>query len=424
LRDLIQDIKNTGAPLKILGLSYILQIALGTASGQINVIVNQIIIWIIIPGLFVIGVKNTNLNKLPKDHVYYILLILFFVICYPLVLDHGRFMWTFRKMIMSLMMLIIVLQLIKTDKAASNILFLSIFTGTLILCIMSYGEIGTTEVYVSDEGSTKEVTKIGDENTINTNALAIIAGNGILATLYLIHAYSKIKWIFLSFTFFFIVIIIACGSKSGFINMAMSFALWYLLVQTSSSKYKGIYFVIFGILIYLLITYFSSLLEGTYLLERFNRVDSLNKYYENDSRGKLFQQGLELFLEHPIFGVGLGQVGIYMNAAYTHNDLAEILSNGGTIGTLLYFFFLIVIYRRTITVHKALEKAGLKTYHTRFMQMLFWVLMVRGISAPLFFSFDEMFMLGIISAYSYVHLNSLITNKKDNSTSVTQAIDV
>jgi hypothetical protein len=294
----------------------------------------------------------------------------------------------------------------------------------LILCIISYAEIGTTEVYVSDEGYMKEVTKIGEGNTINTNALAIIAGNGILATLYLIHAYSKIKWIFLSFTFFFIVIIIACGSKSGFINMAMSFALWYLLVQTSSSKYKGIYFVIFGILIYLLITYFSSLLEGTYLLERFNRVDSLNKYYENDSRGKLFQQGLELFLEHPIFGVGLGQVGIYMNAAYTHNDLAEILSNGGTIGTLLYFFFLIVIYRRTITVHKALEKAGLKTYHTRFMQMLFWVLMVRGISAPLFFSFDEMFMLGIISAYSYVHLNSLITNKKDNSTSVTQAIDV
>jgi O-antigen ligase len=67
-------------------------------------------------------------------------------------------------------------------------------------------------------------------------------------------------------------------------------------------------------------------------------VDSLNKYYENDSRGKLFQQGLELFLEHPIFGVGLGQVGSYMNAAYTHNDLAEILSNGGTIGTSALFF--------------------------------------------------------------------------------------
>jgi hypothetical protein len=75
--------------------------------------------------------------------------------------------------------------------------FLSIFTGTLILCIISYAEIGTTEVYVSDEGYTKEVTKIGEGNTINTNALAIIAGNGILATLYLIHAYPKLKWAFL-----------------------------------------------------------------------------------------------------------------------------------------------------------------------------------------------------------------------------------
>lgn len=406
-----------------MALAYVLLISLGTASGQINLIVNQLIIWVAIPGLFMIGVKNTNLKKLPRDHVYYFLLILFFVVCYPLVLDHGRFMWTFRKMIMSLMMLIIVLQLIKTEIKATHLLFLSIFTGTLILCIMSYSQIGTTEVYVSDEGYMKSVTKIGEGNSINTNALAIIAGNGILATLYLIHAYSKLKWVFVSFTFFFIVIIISCGSKSGFINMAMSFALWYLLVQTSSSKYKGFYFVIFGILIYLLITYFSSLLEGTYLLERFNRVDSFNKYYENDSRGKLFQQGLELFLEHPIWGVGLGQLSNYMNAAYTHNDIAEILSNGGTIGTLLYFFFLIVIYRRTITVHKALEQAGLKTYHTRFMQMLFWVLMVRGISTPLFFSFDEMFMLGIISAYSYVHLNSFNTNKKDNSTSVTQAID-
>jgi len=424
MKELFQDIRNASASLKLMGLAYVLLISLGTASGQINLIVNQIIIWIIIPGLFIIGIRNTNLNKLPKDHVYYFLLILFFIICYPLVLDHGRFMWTFRKMIMSLMMLIIVLQLIKTEIKATHLLFLSIFTGTLLLCIMSYSQIGTTEVYVSDEGYMKSVTKIGEENSINTNALAIIAGNGILATLYLIHAYSKLKWFFLSFAFFFIVIIIACGSKSGFINMAMSFALWYLLVQTSSSKYKGINIIIFGILIYLLITYFSSLLEGTYLLERFNRVDSLNKYYENDSRGKLFQQGMELFIEYPIFGVGLGQVSNYMNAAYTHNDLAEILSNGGTIGTLLYFFFLIVIYRRTITAHKALEKAGLKTYHTRFMQMLFWVLMVRGISTPLFFSFDEMFMLGIISAYSYVHLNSLNTNKKDNSTSVTQAIDV
>jgi O-antigen ligase len=424
LRDLIQDIKNTGAPLKILGLSYILQIALGTASGQINLIINQAVIWVAIPGLFLWALKNSDITNLPKDHFLYFVLILFFIICYPLVISNERFLWTIRKMIMSLMMLIIVLQLIKTDKAASNILFLSIFTGTLILCIIRYGEIGTTEVYVSDEGSTKEVTKIGDENTINTNALAIIAGNGILATLYLIHAYSKIKWIFLSFTFFFIVIIIACGSKSGFINMGMSFALWYILVYTANSKLKGINLIVFGILIYLLFTYFTSLLEGTYLLERFKRVDSLNEYYENDSRGKLFQQGLELFIEYPIFGVGLGQVGSYMNAAYTHNDLAEILSNGGTIGTLLYSSFLMIIYRRTTNYIQMQEKAGLKTYHARFMKMLFWVLMVQGISNILFFSFDDMFMLGIISAYTFVHLKPAIINKNNKPTSVTQAINV
>jgi O-antigen ligase len=424
MKEVFQDIRNASGTLKIMALAYALLLAFGTASGLINLIINQAIIWVAIPGLFLWAIKNGGISNLPKDHFLYFVLILFFVISYPLVLDHGRFMWTFRKMIMSLMMFVIVLQLIKTETTAPNLLFLSMFTGTLILCIISYAEIGTTEVYVSDEGYMKEVTKIGEGNTINTNALAIIAGNGILATFFLIHAYPKLKWVFIAFTFFFIVIIIACGSKSGFLNMLMSFALWYVMVHTANSKLKGINLFIFGLLVYLLFTYFSSLLEGTYLLERFNRVESLNEYYENDSRGKLFQQGLDLFIEYPIFGVGLGQVSNYMNAAYTHNDLAEILSNGGAIGTLLYFFFLIVIYRRTTNVQKALEQAGLKTYHTRFMQMLFWVLMVRGISTPLFFSFDEMFMLGIISAYSYVHLNSLNTNKKDNPTSVKRAVNV
>ncbi len=407
-----------------MALAYALLIAFGTASGLINLIINQAIIWGAIPGLFLWAIKNGGISNLPKDHYVYFVLILFFIFCYPLVIDNGRFMWTFRKMIMSLMMLIIVLQLIKTETAASNVLFLSIFIGTLILCIMSYAEIGTTEVYISDEGYMKEVTKIGEGNTINTNALSIIAGNGILATLYLIYAYPKLKWVFVSFTFFFIVIIVACGSKSGFINMAMSFALWYLLVHTANSKLIGLNLIILALLVYLLFTYFTTLLEGTYLLERFNRVDSLNQYYENDSRGKLFQKGLELFLEYPILGVGLGQFSGYIDAAYTHNDLAEILSNGGIIGTFLYFSFLIIIYRRTITSHQALEQAGLKTYQAKFMKMLFWVLMVRGISTPLFFSFDEMFMLGIISAYSYVYLKPVITNKNNKPTSLIQTVSV
>jgi O-antigen ligase len=405
MKELINDIRNTSTLLKNFIFSYALLLAFGTETNPINIVINQVIIWVIIPGLFLNTITKNNLHDLPKEFKYFFTLIVFFVLCLPIIENTDRFFWAIRKCIMALMMFIIIFRLMQNEHSALNLLFLSIFIGTLIFCVMNYANIETAEVFIGDDFTRQYVTKIGGENTVNTNGLASIAVNGIMATLFLIHAYPRLKWVFLSLAVIYVIIVIACASKSGFLSMLLTIVLWYITVYSANSRFKGINLLLLAVVSYLVFIYFADLLEGTYLLTRFNEIDSLNKYYEKDSRGVLIQQGLEVFLDYPVIGVGLGQIGLYTKGAYTHNDIVEILSNGGIIGAFLYFSFLVIIFRRTIFVHKFLEKAGKQTHHVRFLKILFIVMMVRGISVPLFVSFDEMFMIGIVSSYSYITLH-------------------
>jgi hypothetical protein len=83
MKEVFQDIRNASGTLKIMALAYALLLAFGTASGLINLIINQAIIWVAIPGLFLWAIKNGGISNLPKDHFLYFVLILFFVICLP-----------------------------------------------------------------------------------------------------------------------------------------------------------------------------------------------------------------------------------------------------------------------------------------------------------------------------------------------------
>ena len=66
-------------------------------------------------------------------------------------------------------------------------------------------------------------------------------------------------------------------------------------------------------------------------------------------RMSLAQLGIQLFQQHPIIGIGIDNPRLYTYGVvgetyYLHNNFVEILSSGGVIGAVLYYW----IYVRLI----------------------------------------------------------------------------
>jgi O-antigen ligase len=56
---------------------------------------------------------------------------------------------------------------------------------------------------------------------------------------------------------------------------------------------------------------------------------------DSSGRGELYQQGIKIFSENPIFG---GRI-LYFDGMYPHNIFLEILMATGIVGLILYLYF-------------------------------------------------------------------------------------
>lgn len=59
-------------------------------------------------------------------------------------------------------------------------------------------------------------------------------------------------------------------------------------------------------------------------------------------RQDMFKLGISIFKDNPIFGIGMGQCSYLYTKyighdCYLHNNYAELLANGGVVGTYLFY---------------------------------------------------------------------------------------
>src|SRR6185312_7178901 len=99
MRKIYRDIIDSSFFLKILFLTIILQTAFGLEKDKADLILNQIIIWGLIPLLFMMALINGKIfvkNSLPPEIVFYFYFIILVLANYPQITDNEIYVIVLR----------------------------------------------------------------------------------------------------------------------------------------------------------------------------------------------------------------------------------------------------------------------------------------------------------------------------------------
>ncbi|MDE6398292.1 MAG: O-antigen ligase family protein [Clostridiales bacterium] len=101
-----------------------------------------------------------------------------------------------------------------------------------------------------------------------------------------------------------------------------------------------------------------ALLIGAALL--WNETKEILDFYlqsgmDNRGRYPIWRLGMELFAEHPIFGVGFNRVKVTDHSYLFHNTIVQLMAASGAVGTLAYGYYraqTVRLYTRRITAER------------------------------------------------------------------------
>lgn len=184
----------------------------------------------------------------------------------------------------------------------------------------------------------------------NVNIVAMNMCFSFTAWLYLSQT-TKIKWRKVFCIICTIIVVIL-----SFLTGARKTLLYYLVVYMLYNIffYQGKKKKIFISIIALLVVYYCLInVEPLYYFIG-HKIDffSDNTFYQmydysDEIRSNLSENGLKLFLEHPIIGVGFGNTAHYLGT-YAHNNYIEILASGGILGFIIYYSIYLLIGFKSI----------------------------------------------------------------------------
>lgn len=118
-------------------------------------------------------------------------------------------------------------------------------------------------------------------------------------------------------------------------------------------------------------------------------------------RIELYEESIRAFKEHLLFGVGIGEI-------YSHNIFLEIASALGGIGLLLFIFFIIIIFYKSIKILKI---------NTVIVSLFLYTFIYRQSSFALNAHKSMLILCGIIVA-TYLGLRSKEFNEKKQDSSI------
>jgi len=120
----------------------------------------------------------------------------------------------------------------------------------------------------------------------------------------------------------------------------------------------------------------------------------------DETRSGMYRRAWELFRDHPIAGVGLGNfTKLSGYDMYSHSDYAETLSTTGVVGFILYFSIYAVLWSRIARVRRRTNDRSVK-YQMGVCQALLLTMLALGIGVPHFLVFYTWFVLAGMIGYT------------------------
>jgi O-Antigen ligase len=200
----------------------------------------------------------------------------------------------------------------------------------------------TMTVFVNDFSSYSMDTRL-TMNGINPIWIARFVGEIIILLLFLIDKKRMLLFKYVLIGLLTIVILLT-GSKGPLLSLIIAILLVNIMCL---KKYIYLHDVLKGYfkLLLLLLSIFLfvkevvlKLISLDYLKERFI-IENSEASYGNYSRAHLFKMAFEYFVNHPLFGNGIGSFGYLYSGhdirEYPHNVILEVMSELGILGLIL-----------------------------------------------------------------------------------------
>lgn len=138
------------------------------------------------------------------------------------------------------------------------------------------------------------------------------------------------------------------GDRAAIIISLFVFLYIIITYQLAGENKRHLFVTVFFLFVGVCIVWFFV---KKYLPDyAYNRLFTIDSYKDNSSRIGMWKKCLELFAEHPIFGIGLENNNITllgMGLHYSHNAYIDLLCAQGIVGVIIFFFFLIVLIKKS-----------------------------------------------------------------------------
>lgn len=176
---------------------------------------------------------------------------------------------------------------------------------------------------------------------LNPNGLSLYAALSSICCIYAFFKSSKkiTKLLLIGSFFCCVELVIMSGSKGGLIYL---FVCMVIMLGNTVRKSRNYMVLLIPIAIAFMYYLFSYIMGSDVFVERFAEDDI------SDGRFALFDRGIKVFLQSPIFGVGMSGYDYYMKFFFgqsrpTHNGYLDVAAYTGVVGLTLLFSY---IYRQ------------------------------------------------------------------------------
>lgn len=217
------------------------------------------------------------------------------------------------------------------------------------------------------------------------------------------------KGLLITFSCAAVYMIFETGSRKTTVGIGLMITGWlaWLLPQG-----KGIssFFMRLGVLIGLLAVcgaVLAFVANDTIVGKRFNELferghGSLIEGVERDSRAEMYRGGFEMFVEHPICGVGLGHFVVYFwEYSYSHSDYIEPLACTGLVGFILYHGFNVCFLLRLLRLRRRIH-SGDERYKIDAMLLSLFVSLLLGMGSPYWSSQRQFILMTTFVTYAFM----------------------
>ena len=222
-----------------------------------------------------------------------------------------------------------------------NILLKAVMYGGYIVCIYTFIFVGYSKLWYMVVAGNRL-----DSSFDNVNAIGLICAISLILSVYFL--YRKKEWIILILDIPTIVLLSACGSRKALLVTIIGCFAIYLLHNPIKNIVSFFLKIVFSVILLFVSLQFllqlpifsgiSGRMEG--LLALVSGVGEID--HSAQVREEMVNLGIQIFKENPIFGIGMGSAHIYTlkyigHDCYLHNNYAEILADGGIVGSCLYY---------------------------------------------------------------------------------------